>query len=143
MNQRGFTLLEVLVATTVMAIAVVGLLSSLSTSMNGAARLTEYDRAALVARRRMDELLADPRVRPGAVLQGALDPVQSGGLEGGWRARVMVFERRPDAGPGSPVLQRMELEVWWMAGERRRVFKLEGFRRDLLFPGDAPGAPLE
>ena len=36
-TQRGFTLLEILVATTIMGVAVVGLLSSLSTSMRNAA----------------------------------------------------------------------------------------------------------
>ena len=55
-RNRGFTLLEVMVATTIMAIAVVGLLSSLSASLRNAARLTDNDRSALLARRKMDEL---------------------------------------------------------------------------------------
>jgi type II secretion system protein I len=42
MNRRGFTLLEVLVATVIMATAVIALLSNLSTSLNNAARLTDF-----------------------------------------------------------------------------------------------------
>ena len=45
--RRGFTLLEVMVATTVMGIAVVTLMSGLSTSVRNASRLTDYDRVAL------------------------------------------------------------------------------------------------
>ena len=56
--RRGFTLLEVMVATTIMGIAVVTLLSALSTSVRNATRLTDYDRAVLLARAKMDALLA-------------------------------------------------------------------------------------
>jgi general secretion pathway protein I len=130
-GRRGFTLLEVLVATTIMAIAVVGLLSALSASMRNAARLTDYDRAALVARRKMDQLLLDQSLARFAVVEGAWDRAAAG-VEGGWRARVTPFETPPRAGAGSLVLDRIELEVWWMSGERRRSFTLEGFRRGIL-----------
>ncbi len=130
-GRRGFTLLEVLVATTIMAIAVVGLLSALAASMRNAARLTDYDRAALVARRKMDQLLLDQRLARFAVVQGEWDRAAAG-VEGGWRARVTPFETPPRAGGGSLVLDRIELEVWWRSGERRRSFTLEGFRRGIL-----------
>src|SRR5205814_2063081 len=72
-SRRGFTLLEVLVATTIMGVAVVTLLSALSTSVRNATRLTDYDRAALLARAKMDALLVDPalprRVGVGAVVK--------------------------------------------------------------------------
>jgi len=142
MNRRGFTLLEVIVASSIMAVAVIGLLSSISTSMSGASRLTEYDRAALVARRKMDELISNPQLGAGGQYQGALDESQSGGLDGGWSARVTIFETPPGARPGTPVLQRIELQIWWERGERRRAFTVEGFRRAVLRPGQAPGVPV-
>ena len=46
-----------MVATVIMAIAVTGLMSAISTSLRNAARLTDYDRAALFGRQKMDELL--------------------------------------------------------------------------------------
>jgi general secretion pathway protein I len=140
MNRRGFTLLEVLVATSIMGIAVVGILASLSTSMNGASRLTEHDRAALVAKRKMSELTANPQLRPGAQFQGVLGESESGGLAGGWVARVSTFEMPPGTGPGSPVLLRIELQVWWDRGGEKRTFNLEGYRRGILRPGDIAGA---
>lgn len=141
MNRRGFTLLEVIVASTIMAVAVVGLLASISTSLDGVARVTEHDRAALVARRKMDELLANPRLRPGAALQGQLDPAEAGGAHGGWTARSSIFEMPPNAGPGTPFLMRVEMQVWWERGEKKRTFSLEAFRRDVLRSGDGVGAP--
>jgi len=138
-RQKGFTLLEVLVATVIMAVAVAGLLGSLSTSLRNASRLSDYDRAALLARRTMDGLLVQQRLPKGIVTQGAWDPAGTG-LEGGWRARVTPFEQPPAAGPGSAVLERIELEVWWMSGGRRRTFALEGFRAAALESADFTGA---
>ena len=132
-NARGFTLLEVMVATLIMSIAVVGLLSSLSTSLNNAAKLTAYDRAAQLARQKMDELLiATVKLPKSAPFEGQWDAAT------GWRARITTFEKPEGAGPLSPVLERVELEVWWMAGERRRTFNLEGYRRGALSAEEAP-----
>jgi type II secretion system protein I len=125
---RGFTLLEVLVATTIMAAAIVSLLSALSTSLNNASRLTDSDRAAVLAKRTMDELIAAPGPAPGQLLQGQFDP-RATGIAGGWRARIEALERVP----GGPVrgmgVDRIVLEIWWMQGDQRRAFQLEGFRR--------------
>jgi general secretion pathway protein I len=124
-RQKGFTLLEVLVATVIMAVAVTGLLSALSTSMRNAARLTDYDRAALSARVKMDELLTTTQLPRGTVLEGPWE-------YGGWRARVTPFESLPNSGPGSLVLDRIELELWWMSGDVRRHLNLEAFHRSEL-----------
>lgn len=140
-HQRGFTLLEMLVATTILAVAIAGVLSALSTSMRNAARLTEYDRAAMLARRKMDELLVERRLPRFAVLEGQWEPVFTGGRPMGWKARVAPWEMPPDAVPGTQTLERVELEIWWQDGDRRKAFVLDGFRRGQLTPADvAAGA---
>ncbi|PYT32385.1 MAG: hypothetical protein DMG57_01960 [Acidobacteria bacterium] len=136
-RERGFTLLEVLVATVIMGIAVIGLLSAISTSLRNADRLTNYDRVAEIARAKMDSLLVDQHLPEFAILQGAIDRSLTGGAEAGWRARVTPFERPAGRAPGTPVLERIELEIWWTVGDNKRTFTLDAFRRKLLLPQDA------
>jgi general secretion pathway protein I len=141
MKPRGFTLLEMLVATAIMGIAVVALLANLSTSLNNAAHVTEYDRAAVLARRKMDELLVNSRLPKFAPLQGEFDPASTGGVTAGWRARLTPFEAPPEVTAGSAVLERLEFEAWWGSGEAKRTLKLEGFRRSVIKPEDVPQHP--
>ncbi len=142
MKQRGFTLLEMLVATTLMAIAVVGLLSALSTSLRNAARLTNHDRASIVARRKMDELLLQTRLARHIPLEGPLNAATDGGLDGGWKAKVSPFETPPNPQPGNLILDRVELEIWWKDGLSRRSLSLEGYKTSMLVPDDVMGGVI-
>ena len=132
----GFTLLEVLVATLIMAIAVTGLLSALSTSLRNAARLTAYDRAAMLARQKMDELLIATRLPKGAPMEGGWDTYTAAGVPIRWRAVLSNSETRPNAGVGSPYVERVQLEILWTEGGRPRTFSLEGYRRATVLPED-------
>ena len=60
---HGFTLLEMIVATVILAVAVVGVMAGISAALRNAARLTSYDRAVQLARQRMNDLLLDDRPR--------------------------------------------------------------------------------
>jgi prepilin-type N-terminal cleavage/methylation domain-containing protein len=140
-RQCGFTLLEVLVAAVIMGIAVAGLLSGLSASTRNAARLSQYDRATLLARQKMDELLVASELRRGQPMQGSFDPALTGGSPIGWDAVIQPFETAPGAGPGQWVVDRVQLQIWWMDGETKRAFSLEGFRRGVLQVGDPVNVP--
>lgn len=131
-HQRGFTLLEVLVATLIMGIAVGGLLTAISTSVRNASRLTAYDRALILARQKMDELILATQAPVGAPLQGEWPAEMPGQTPAGWKAIITQFEAPPNAPPGTSVLQRVQLEVWWMDGDRRKSFALEGFRQGII-----------
>ena len=135
-TSSGFTLLEVMVAALVMGIAVAGVLSGLAGAARNAARLTDYDRATLVAKQKMDELLADTAASRNQPIEGTFDPKVTGNTKMGWRARIAPFEALPGRGAGAWGVDRIELEIWWMQGDVRRSFSLEGFRRGVLQQGD-------
>jgi len=131
MNSRrsGFTLLEVLVATVIMGIAVAGLIAGLSQSVRNASRLTDHDRAAMLARTKMNELLTDVTLPFDGSIEGKFDADQSGGVPSGWRAALRPFEMPPRAGPGTVILQQIALELWWQpATGTRRTIRIESYR---------------
>ncbi len=135
-HQRGFTLLEALVATMIMGIAVAGILEALTASTRNVMRLTQADRAVLLARTKMDELLVNDGLIRKADLGGPFSAAEAGGMAAGWRARVTPIESAPAATERNWVIDRIELEIWWMDGATRRSFSLEGYRRSLLPPGE-------
>jgi general secretion pathway protein I len=140
-SARGFTLLEMMVATLIMGIAVAGLMSGIAGATRNAARLTAYDRAVQLARSRMNALLLDESLPRDVVVSGPFDPNQAGGLDAGWRARLTAFEIPDNPAPGDLALDRIELEVWWMSGQLRRTFTLDAYRERTLKATDlAPAA---
>ena len=56
-------------------------------------------------------------------------------MNSGWRARVTPIESAPEATELNWVVDRIELEIWWMDGTTRHSFSLEGYRRALRQPG--------
>jgi len=131
MKQRGFTLLEVLVATALMGLAVTTLLSQLSWSMRSVAKLTDEDRAVIMARQKMDELIIAKPTEPVA-LDGTWPPEVIGDRPAGWHAVIVPFEAPPQAPPTTPILEQIRLDVWWMRGEQRKTFHLEGYRQGVI-----------
>lgn len=141
---RGFTLLEMIVATLIMSIAVVGMLSGLAGTTRNAARLRDYDRVTQLAQLRMNDLLVDPTFRPGVATGGVFDHSITGGLDAGWQASASNFEQSPPTHTpmvGEMVLDRIVLDIWWMSGSTRRTFRVETLRRRLVTAADvAAGA---
>jgi general secretion pathway protein I len=131
-RHRGFTLLEVLVATAIMGIAVAGLMANLRTSLLNASKLGDYDRAAMLARRQMDELMLVRPLPKGMPIDGLFPPERMEGRRCGWRAVVTPFEGQGAPGappaPGTRILERIALQIWWMQGGQRRTLDIAAYR---------------
>jgi general secretion pathway protein I len=140
-RDRGFTLLEMIVATTIMAVAIVGLISGLSTTTHNAARLRDYDRAVQLGRERMNELILDLTLPHNTMVSGVFDPNQTGGMESGWKARLTTFEMPPSIRPGEAAIDRLEVEVWWKSGPTLRSFSLDAYRPKAITPDDVALSP--
>lgn len=113
-----------------MGTAVAALIGQLSQSARNASRIGEYDSAAMLARTKMNDLLLDVNLPFDGRVEGAFDRDLSGGMESGWRAVLRPFDVPPNAGPGTVVLQRIALEVWWTPpGAERKSIQLEGYRQ--------------
>lgn len=135
-SDRGVTLLEMIVAATILAIAVVGLMAGLSGTARNASRLQDYDRAVQLGRTRMNDLILDARMPRNSLVSGAFDRSQTGGMEAGWRARLTQFELPPVMAPGETGVDRVELEVWWKSGLTTRTYTLEAYRPRAITPED-------
>jgi prepilin-type N-terminal cleavage/methylation domain-containing protein len=135
-GSRGFTLLEALVATMIMGVAVAGILDALAASSRNVTRLTQADRAVILARTKMDELLVNDGLPRKTFLEGRFAAAQAGVMDAGWRARVTPIEAAPGLVDLNWIIDRIELEIWWMDGATRHSFTLEGYRRALLPQGE-------
>jgi prepilin-type N-terminal cleavage/methylation domain-containing protein len=132
-SQSGFSLLEMIVATALTGLTVVGLLSLTSQALSNSARIREYDRAAMLARAQMDELLTLDPPRLSQPLEGAFDALS------GWEARITPVEVDYNAVAGGTLLARVDLTIWWQSDGRRKTFPLEAYRRVRIDPSNAPG----
>mgnify|MGYP001601755855 FL=1 len=137
-NATGFTLLEVMVATLIMGIAVVGLLSNLHVSLRNTERLTDYDRATQFAQHKMDEIITQAHFPLYQPISGTFAPDGLSKPEaGGWTAVATPFEAPPRAPAGELSLERIQLQVWWKKDNRRRTLTLEGVRQHYLTRDEA------
>jgi prepilin-type N-terminal cleavage/methylation domain-containing protein len=124
-SQSGFTLIEMLVATLIMAIAVTALMSNLSTSTNNLLSAADIDRLTSLSKSKMDELIVQPG-RMDGVYEGVLDADSQGQVRGRWRAIVTLGAMSPT---GLDRLERIQLETWIQIGSKRRTLQLETYRR--------------
>ena len=106
-----------------MGIAITALITGLSQSVRNAARLSDYDRAAMLARAKMNDLLLDTDLPFEGDVDGTFDRTT------GWKAELKPFDGPANAAPGNVILQQIALEIWWQPTiGARRVLRLSGYR---------------
>lgn len=126
-RSAGFSLLEVIVATAVMALAVVGTLSLTTQSLSNAVQVRQYDRAAMLARTQMSVLQTAFPLPLNRKLAGEFDE------QWGWEAVATPVEFGP-GGRGRSLLARIVLKIDWKDNGQDRSIEMEGFRRMKITP---------
>jgi general secretion pathway protein I len=128
-DDRGFALVEVLVAFTLAAAMLAVLFQLFSTDLQSVARADAYTRAVLLAESRLDGIGVLERLVPG-VLAGRIDERFS------WKVAI---ERYPSDNTGdvaSPaLLYRVQVTVQWREGGTDSAVSLETLRMALAEPG--------
>lgn len=119
-DERGFTLVEALIAFAILSLTLVALYGAFGTSITGLARSRGVDEAVLIAQSRLAELAAAKQ----------LPPVFEGAVEGSiyrWRIELV-----PDSAPEPPEQaaaplrpQKIKLVVDWPENDRRRHIAVE------------------
>jgi prepilin-type N-terminal cleavage/methylation domain-containing protein len=122
-SRRGFTLLEVLVALTILSLGVVTLLQIFSLGLRLGARSAVRTESAAEGARVMDELLARKKLPEGGET-GTL------GGTGRWQAQVQTVNE-----PSSSLslsknweLKEVTVELYTLNGRRERLVDLKTFR---------------
>jgi general secretion pathway protein I len=137
-SQRGYTLIEVVVAFALLAFGMTLLLGSLTNATRQVRTANDFGRAALHAQSLIDQAGVGEALAVGR---------RDGELEDGryrWEMNVTPF-RDPTALPrpqgqilGAPQLQQLELTMRWGAGGPRETLRLQSLR--LTMPTDINAA---
>lgn len=122
-TQRGMTLLEVLVAASLLGVAFAALFGAFSVSLRTVSRLETRSRVLAFAEAQMNELLLS-NLQPGQRLRGQ-------GQDGmRWEATTEIFDRIHPAEPAAntPAVVRVQLTVFWPGRRGEQKFTLESLK---------------
>jgi type II secretory pathway pseudopilin PulG len=131
-REAGISLLEVLMAISLLGISFATIFSGLSAALRTSDRLERFDRGNEFATKKLSELLLDPSVADGQVRSG----VSPSGIS--WRARTELVDTRPLSDPKKPAqLVRIILEVSWRTRLGQQRLNLATLK--LCIPEPPPG----
>lgn len=112
-RQPGFTLMEVLVASMLMATVFVAVVSLMSQSLRNIERMRPHETALLHAREKMTEVLLRDELRGERTSGRWRDGY-------GWKLEVTpLFSAGPPPAPGTPALFQVRVEIAWGEPEPR------------------------
>jgi len=117
--QRGFSLLEVLVAFAIAALALGMLYQVMGSNASQAGSLGQHERAMLLA----ESLLAAYDAVPA---QGLNEGAQAAGY--GWQVSSRPYPTPADNAPQAPHLHEVLVSVQWLDGTATRTFSLTTLR---------------
>jgi general secretion pathway protein I len=119
---RGFTLIETLVAISILAISLVTLLQLFSGGLKSSRLSEEYTRGIFYARERMDEILLAEELNEG-VIAGQSDDGFT------WRAESSPVDSPEAKDAKLPVRAfNIKVDVMWREGEKEKHFVINAIK---------------
>lgn len=141
LRQRGYTLIEVIVAFAVLALALSILLGILSNSTRQVRWADEAGRAALHAQSLLDQTGVGEALQPGRSEGDFEDGRYRWTLEvAPWRDPELREQGPQPVDPGAPELLSLVLDVRWGDGGPRNRLRLQSLR--LVLPDSTQETPL-
>ena len=132
-SQAGITLLEVLIAISLLGISFAAIFSGLSAGLRSAGRLEGYQQSVEFATEKLNELVLDPTVAAGQE-RSAVSP---SGIR--WKMRTELVDTRPLSDPERPAqLVRINLQVLWASGVGTQRFTLQTLKLYIPEPPPSP-----
>ena len=117
MNRKGFTLLEVLVAISILGIAVAVILQLFSANLRALSLSGDYVSASIRAEARMKELLDDEKIA---------EKTTSETTDDGYRIDVWITEALKERTENLPVkLLEIDMTMSWLKGAKERSLTLK------------------
>lgn len=121
-NAHGFTLLETLVAVMILGTAIAAISGVLGTSLRNVGRAEDYERATLLSRSQMNELMTLPW-KDGVNWSGQWDTTYR------WHAKATRMPQTPEESRlTSFELMRLTLVATWTTSRGEKTFTLETAR---------------
>jgi type II secretory pathway pseudopilin PulG len=134
-GSAGISLLEVLMAISLLGISFATIFSGLSAALRATDHLGAFDRGNAFATQKLSELNLDPTLQAGEVRTG-MSP--DGTIW--WQARTQLMGARPGLDPKKPVqLVRLVLDVAWQTRAGRQILSLESLKLCVPEPAASPG----
>jgi prepilin-type N-terminal cleavage/methylation domain-containing protein len=131
-SEAGMSLLEVLMAISLLGISFVTIFSGLSAALRATDRLDRFDQGNEFATQKLNELSLDTSLGANELRSG----VSPSGIR--WQARTQLVEERPLPGSEKPAqLVRIILQVSWRTRSGQQNLDLETLK--LFIPEPPPG----
>ncbi len=119
-GQTGISLLEILIAISILAMTFTAIFSSMSAALRAETRLDQYRVVVDFATNKLNEAALDPNLVPGQVTYGVSAPDLR------WRVSNSVVDTRPGLGPDRPLqLVRIVVQVSWKGSAGPQTYVLQ------------------
>ncbi len=125
MKNKGFTLIEVLVAVAILGVGLTVLIELFSGGLRLGRASEEYTKAVNYARLKMEEMAVKPTIKEGSE-EGEFDETFRWQVEVK-KVEILPIENKPDFKPPAQFFQ-VQINIIWKSGSKEKSTHIESYR---------------